>query len=202
MPETDSADAKNYITGIYWQKSKLNGRETVPVILSLIDGTASLTADGGTVFSLPANQLKVDIRTPLGNPTISITVPDGTRYTLVTIPTSISPKFSDELIRRSGLEHVPENQMQAASNWAIVSLVAQHAGVPLLSGATGVAAAINEIEGGNTGYDLVEDVQAALAANGVAMTVKKHSRLSFRLVATVIFSALLVSGIIVWLAVR
>lgn len=80
--------------GIYWRKSKFNGRQCVPAILELREGRVRLLDVQGQVFDVLAASVQASCSV-LG--TLSVVV-DGVTYDLVAQRARLSPSFTAPMV--------------------------------------------------------------------------------------------------------
>ncbi|TWP37603.1 hypothetical protein [Leekyejoonella antrihumi] len=83
-----------FAAGLYWRKSKIDGRKCVPAILEVRTGRLRMLDVVGQVFDVPAQEARANC-TALG--TMVLTV-NGQMYDLVGIRARLSPKFTPEML--------------------------------------------------------------------------------------------------------
>jgi hypothetical protein len=81
-----------YAGGLYWRRSKWNGRKCVPVILSVDAGRLRLSAAKEVGFDVPCAEVTARF-TKLG--TMVLTV-NGRTYDILGVGASLSPNFTKE----------------------------------------------------------------------------------------------------------
>lgn len=91
-------DQTNFISLIYWSKTKYGLRDTVPVIMSLIDGVLTLQSGTGIEYSGSIHEATVNFhRSKLFDEgTLVITTPDRKQYVLGRMPKPLSPLPSND----------------------------------------------------------------------------------------------------------
>ncbi|HEV7203872.1 MAG TPA: hypothetical protein VGN18_04640 [Jatrophihabitans sp.] len=84
-------DTISFTSGVYWRRSPINGRKTVPVVLQLVDGRLRMWTATEMVFDVPTGEVSAKF-SKLS--TMFLTV-SGRKFSIVGIGASLSPKFSD-----------------------------------------------------------------------------------------------------------
>lgn len=85
-PETVS-----FTSGLYWRRSPINGRKTVPVVLQLADGRLRMWTDEEMAFDAPTS----DVSAKFSKLSTMFLTVAGTKFAIVGIGAALSPKFSD-----------------------------------------------------------------------------------------------------------
>jgi len=116
--------------GLYWRRSRWNGRACVPVVLELADGRLTMTDRSGVVLDSPVAEVTASF-----SRLHTMTLRSGSdRFDVVGIGANLSPAFSPEQ-----LDHLRAAQGRvAATSASSQSAFAAGAG----SGAADVAAAL------------------------------------------------------------
>lgn len=84
----------SFISGLYWRRSPINGRKTVPVVLELVDGRLRMWTAEEQVFDAPTGEVSARF-SKLS--TMFLTVSDH-KYAIVGIGAAMSPRFSDKQV--------------------------------------------------------------------------------------------------------
>jgi hypothetical protein len=161
-----------YKIGIYWVKSRWNGRQTLPVIISLQNGFFSMKTDQETIFSVPCGSVSVNF-TKNGGVHCLI---DNKKYVFYGWGTAISKSFSKEQLA----------ELNQPNNTAIdmkIGLSSQGAGL-LTQGAAGVGAgstvaAVSEAMALYKGSKQVEELSEAMKRYGVQLNGKPVKPVKF-----------------------
>ncbi|MFC4785433.1 hypothetical protein ACT8ZV_13220 [Nocardioides sp. MAHUQ-72] len=91
--------------GLYWRRSRWNGRACVPVVLELADGRLTMTDRKGVVLDAPVTEVAVSF-SRLHTMTLQH---DADRFDVVGIGANLSPSFS-----REQLDHLRAAQARIA----------------------------------------------------------------------------------------
>ncbi|WP_459714977.1 hypothetical protein [Actinophytocola sp. KF-1] len=87
---TPAPHVVDFAAGLYWRKSKLNGRKCVPAILSVTGGRLRLSAVDGVAFDVPCAEARARFTV---FSTMVLTAA-GRRFDLVGTGAAMSPKFT------------------------------------------------------------------------------------------------------------
>ena len=130
---TPSGTETPFKVGIYWRKSRWNGRQTVPVIVTLQNGLFSMKTDQETVFSVSCNNVIVTF-SKLGTVFVNIS---GKKYALYGSGSGISKPFSKEQLAELSETNNSSKEMRMGAAAQIVGLLSQSSAGLAIGGVTG-----------------------------------------------------------------
>ncbi len=163
---TPLATVTPYKIGIYWAKSWWNGRQTVPVIITLRDGFFSMKTDQETIFSVPGQSVSVNF-TKSGGVHCLI---GNKKYVFYGWGTALSKSFSKEQLAELSQPNNTAKDMRIGLLDQAVGLLTQNTAGVGVGGAVGVVSEEVAIyKGGKQIVELSEAMkQCGIQFNGKA----------------------------------